>query len=159
HDSTGPMLLKIEDLSGEEDASAETNGADRMECYAECAQPIDEESSRDMEPSDHREHQQEPLRRRELIPMRRDEQKDSSGQHRGAKDDGEQDHPVGLSMRCLTGFIFTNTIGRGEVDDARVYPALEVRIDLRVNRHDVSQCKPESDEGEVLFAFPADSFT
>ncbi len=128
------MFLHIENLPGHGDGAAERHGSHGVQRDAQGAEPVQRERAAEVE-SAHRQHQERhALEGREFIPVCADEEEDTGREHDAAEDEGHDHGPARASMGSLFRFKLADAIGLLQVEDLRLYPA--VQRGFQFNSHD-----------------------
>lgn len=125
------MLLQVENLSGEKNSSAETDGADSVQCRSERRKARRRQRRGDMEQRDQQRDERKAKTRRERIPVGGHEQERAGAQQRGAQADGDPHRPAKAQRRFPAALEVANARGRGGVEDAVFDPAIEIAFPTR----------------------------
>jgi hypothetical protein len=127
HDATGPMLVEVEDLTGEGNAAAQRDGPNGVECRSHRREAVPGQRPGRVEPADCQQHDAESGGGREGIPIRRDEEQQPASEHETAERQRDADRPSHRVRTAVRRFERTDPLGGGAVDESRLSPASEPR--------------------------------
>ena len=120
-----PVFLHIEDLPGHGDGAAERHGAHGVEGDAEGAEAVERECAGEVEGAHRQYEKRHALEGREFIPVGADEEEDAGGQHDAAEGHGHDHGPTRAPMGRLFRFKLPDAIGLLQVEELRLYPAIQ----------------------------------
>src|SRR5437667_10900606 len=87
------MLVEIESLTGEEDAAAQRNRADRVQRQRQSGKALFYRRTADMEHRDEQRDEREASLRRQTVPVRGHEQEHTRAQRQRAEDERDPNGP------------------------------------------------------------------
>jgi hypothetical protein len=132
------VFLQVEDLSGQEDASAKRDRAHPVQRGRQRRNAPGECRTRHVECRDHQEHEREALSWRQLFPVRRDKQEHAAREHQAAERKGDAHEYIGAAARLR--LEAPDSFGGGLVDDVRLFPALKPPIEIGDDGHEGGLC-------------------
>src|SRR5713101_5867274 len=89
----GPVFVQIENLSREENGSAERSRPQRVQRSRERGETVREHRATNVEQASQKKHQRKAYRGRQFAPMRSHEQSDSCSEKNSPEDHGEKYRP------------------------------------------------------------------